>query len=158
MPKSVNKTVLAPGGSADDSDSGAAVHGLGDNKRSPMSKKDADVLPYYPQQRKPKRDTKLQAKLWATSNNCPCFLTHLQRMKVGPMPMGMPRLRARPKAMPKAKPKPKPRPRLRCKVGSRSMLLQCGIKPLVKGPRSDEPQEVSEGSRVEGLAPTKAQD
>ena len=44
MPKSVNKTVLAPGSRADASDSGVAAHGLGDNTRSPMSKVDEDMM------------------------------------------------------------------------------------------------------------------
>ena len=43
MPQSVNKTILAPGGRADDSYSGAAVLGLGDNKRSRMPREDEDV-------------------------------------------------------------------------------------------------------------------
>ena len=37
MPKSVNKTVLAPGGRAEESDSKAAVSGLGNSKMSPKS-------------------------------------------------------------------------------------------------------------------------
>ena len=43
MPKSVNTTILAPSGRADDSDSGVAAHGLGDSRRSPMSKEDEDM-------------------------------------------------------------------------------------------------------------------
>ena len=38
MPKSVNMKVLAPGSRSDAADSGAAIHGLGDITRSPMSK------------------------------------------------------------------------------------------------------------------------
>ena len=143
MPKSVNKTILALGGRADDSDSGVAALGLGDSRRSPISKEDEDMFAaLFSSEQEVGERHQVAGQFVGHKPELPLLPHSSARDGSGDEANGNAKAEgeAQGKAKGKAKTKAKAKPKVEVQGGAEIDASQMWCERLVTSLRSDEPQ------------------